>query len=157
MASLNQVNLLGNCGRDPDVRYTTDGAAITNVSIATTRSWKNKEGEKQEETEWHRLSFFGRLAEIAAEYLKKGDPVLVTGRLRTRKWEDKDGNERHTTEIVVEQMQLLGGKRRAGDDEPDDRPRASSKKNESRQGSTPLGPDDDIPFNGVDKRLALIL
>lgn len=147
MASVNQVNLLGNCGRDPEIRYTTDGAAIANVSIATTRTWKNKAGEKQEETEWTRLSLFGRLAEIAGEYLKKGDPVFVTGRLRTRKWEDKDGNERYTTEVVVEQMQLLGGKRRGGDEEPEERPRTSGSKEQAQKERKQLADsDEDVPF-----------
>ncbi len=147
MPSVNQVNLLGNCGRDPETRYMTDGSAVTNVSIATSRKWKNKSGEMQEETEWHRLSFFGRLAEIAGEYLSKGDPVFVTGRLRTRKWEDKDGNERSTTEIVVENMQLLGG-RKGGGSGDDERPRESSRgaKSEPKERSRQADFDDDIPF-----------
>ena len=111
MASVNKVIIIGNCGRDPETRYMPEGAAITNVSIATTYQWRDKaSGEKKEETEWHRVAFFGRLAEIAGEYLKKGSPVYVEGRLRTRKWQDKDGNERYTTEIVAENMQLLGSR-----------------------------------------------
>jgi single-strand DNA-binding protein len=115
MASVNKVILIGNLGRDPEVRYTTNGAAICNVSIATTRNWKSKDsGERQEETEWHRVVFFDRLAEIAGEYLKKGRAVYVEGRLKTRKWTDKDGIEKYTTEIFAEQMQLLGGREDGG-------------------------------------------
>ena len=115
MASVNKVILIGNLGRDPEVRYTANGAAICNVSIATTRNWKSKDsGERQEETEWHRVVFFDRLAEIAGEYLKKGRAVYVEGRLKTRKWTDKDGIEKYTTEIFAEQMQLLGGREDGG-------------------------------------------
>jgi len=111
MASVNKVILIGNLGRDPEVRYTPNGAAVCNVSVATTRNWKDKSsGDKVEETEWHRVVFYDRLAEIAGEYLKKGRPVYVEGRLKTRKWQDKDGKETYTTEIVAEQMQLLGGR-----------------------------------------------
>jgi single-strand DNA-binding protein len=111
MASLNKVTLIGNLGRDPETRYTPDGAAITNLSIATTSSWKDKNsGEKKEETEWHRCVFYNRLAEIAGEYLKKGSSIYVEGRLKTRKWQDKEGVEKFTTEVVVDQMQMLGGK-----------------------------------------------
>ena len=115
MASINKVILIGNLGRDPEVRYTPNGSAICNIGIATTRNWKNKEsGERQEETEWHRVVMFDRLAEIAGEYLKKGRPVYIEGRLRTRKWTDKDGVERYTTEVYAEQMQLLGGREGGG-------------------------------------------
>jgi single-strand DNA-binding protein len=115
MASVNKVILIGNLGRDPEVRYTPSGSAVCNVGIATTRNWKNKDsGERQEETEWHRVVFFDRLAEIAGEYLKKGRPVYVEGRLRTRKWTDKDGVEKYTTEVYAEQMQLLGGREDGG-------------------------------------------
>jgi len=115
MASINKVILIGNLGRDPEVRYTPNGAAVCNVSIATTRNWKSKDsGERQEETEWHRVVFFDRLAEIAGEYLKKGRPVYVEGRLKTRKWTDKDGVEKFTTEIFADQMQLLGGREDGG-------------------------------------------
>ena len=111
MASVNKVILIGNLGRDPEVRYSPNGSAICNVSIATTRNWKSKDsGERVEETEWHRVVFYDRLAEIAGEYLKKGRPVYVEGRLKTRKWQDKDGAEKYTTEIIAEQMQLLGGR-----------------------------------------------
>ena len=115
MASINKVILIGNLGRDPEVRYTPNGAAICNVTIATSRNWKDKNsGEKMEETEWHRVVFFDRLAEIAGEYLKKGRPVYVEGRLKTRKWTDKDGVEKFTTEIMADNMQLLGGREGGG-------------------------------------------
>lgn len=115
MASINKVIVIGNLGRDPEVRYTPSGAAVCNVSVATTRNWKDKSsGDKVEETEWHRVVFYDRLAEIAGEYLKKGRPVYVEGRLKTRKWQDKDGKEQYTTEIVAEQMQLLGGREGGG-------------------------------------------
>ncbi len=116
MASVNKVILIGNLGRDPEVRYATSGSAICNVTIATSRQWKDKtSGERQEETEWHRVVFYDRLAEIAGEYLKKGRPVYVEGRLKTRKWTDKDGVEKYTTEIVADQMQLLGSREGMGD------------------------------------------
>ncbi|RZS47399.1 single-stranded DNA-binding protein [Sphaerotilus mobilis] len=110
MASVNKVILIGNLGRDPEVRYTPNGAAVCNVSVATTRNWKSKEGDRQEETEWHRVVFYDRLAEIAGEYLRKGRPVYVEGRLKTRKWQDKEGKDVYTTEIIADQMQLLGGR-----------------------------------------------
>jgi single-strand DNA-binding protein len=108
MASVNKVILVGNLGRDPETRYMPDGGAITNVSIATTDTWKDKNGDKQEKTEWHRVAFFGKLAEISGEYLKKGSQVYIEGRLQTRKWQDKDGQEKYTTEIVADRMQMLG-------------------------------------------------
>ncbi len=110
MASVNKVILVGNLGRDPEVRYTPDNSAITNISIATTDVWRDKNGDKQERTEWHRVAFFGKLAEIAGEYLKKGSQVYVEGRLQTRKWQDKDGQDRYTTEIVADRMQMLGSR-----------------------------------------------
>ncbi len=115
MASINKVILIGNLGRDPEVRYTPNGSAVCNISVATTRNWKDKNsGDKVEETEWHRVVFYDRLAEIAGEYLKKGRPVYVEGRLKTRKWQDKDGVEKYTTEVIAEQMQLLGGREGMG-------------------------------------------
>lgn len=115
MASVNKVIIIGNLGRDPEVRYTPSGSAVCNVSVATTRNWKNKEsGDKQEETEWHRVVFYDRLAEIAGEYLKKGRSVYVEGRLKTRKWQDKEGRDTYTTEIIADQMQLLGGREGMG-------------------------------------------
>ena len=111
MASVNKVILVGNLGRDPEVRYSAEGSAICNISIATTSQWKDRtSGERREETEWHRVVFYNRLAEIAGEYLRKGRPVYVEGRLRTRKWTGQDCQERFTTEIIAEQMQMLGGR-----------------------------------------------
>jgi len=117
MASVNKVIIVGNLGRDPEVRYSPDGAAICNVSIATTSQWKDKaSGEKREETEWHRVVMYNRLAEIAGEYLKKGRSVYIEGRLKTRKWQDKDtGADRYSTEIVADQMQMLGGREGGGE------------------------------------------
>ena len=111
MASVNKVILLGNLGRDPETRYTTGGDAVTNLNIATSEQWKDKNGEKQERTEWHRVVLFGRQAEIAGEYLKKGRSVYIEGRLQTRKYTDKDGVEKYSTEIVADRMQLIGGAR----------------------------------------------
>jgi single-strand DNA-binding protein len=119
MASVNKVILIGNLGRDPETRYMPDGGAITNISIATTETWKDKNGDKQEKTEWHRVAFFGKLAEIAGEYLKKGSQVYVEGRLQTRKWQDKDGNDKYTTEIVADRMQMLGSRQGMGGNAPD--------------------------------------
>ena len=116
MASVNKVILVGNLGRDPETRYMPDGGAITNFSIATTDTWKDKSGEKQEKTEWHRISTFQRLAEIAGEYLKKGSQVYIEGRLQTRKWTDKDGVEKYTTEIIADRMQMLGSRQGMGGD-----------------------------------------
>jgi len=114
MASVNKVILIGNLGRDPETRYMPDGGAVTNVSIATTEKWKDKSGEAQEKTEWHRVAFFGKLAEIAGEYLKKGSQVYVEGRLQTRKWQDKDGQDKYSTEIVANVMQMLGSRQGMG-------------------------------------------
>ena len=171
--------VLGNLGQDPELKYLPSGAAVCSISVATSRSWKNKEsGEKMEETEWHRVTFFDRLAEIAGEYLSKGDPVFVEGRLKTRKWQDKDGNDRYTTEIIAESMQLLGGRKDGGGQQgqqaPQQRqqpqqgsrggnsaPPAPAQRPQQRQaapqrggGSTPFEDmDSDIPFlvnlNGV--------
>jgi single-strand DNA-binding protein len=156
MASVNKVILVGNCGRDPETRYMPDGAALTNVSIATTFRWKDRNsGENKEETEWHRVSFRGRLAEIAGEYLKKGSPVYVEGRLRTRKWQDQSGQERYTTEIIADQMQLLGGRGGAsGGDMPardaESAPPSDGKPAAKAPAKKPAGSvadmDDDIPF-----------
>lgn len=154
MASVNKVILVGNLGRDPETKYMPDGAAITNVSIATSFQWTDKaSGEKKEETEWHRVVFRGRLAEIAGEYLKKGSQVYVEGRLRTRKWQDKEGQDRYTTEIVADTMQMLGS--RAGSGEPremraesvsaragEPKPAAAAKKPAGKFDDM----EDDIPF-----------
>ena len=115
MASVNKVILVGNLGKDPEVRYTADGAAIANITLATTDTWKDKtSGEKKEATEWHRVAFFGKLAEIAGQYLKKGRSVDIEGRIRTRTWQDKEGQDRYTTEIIADQMQMLGSREGMG-------------------------------------------
>lgn len=115
MASVNKVIIVGNLGRDPETRYMPNGEAVTNVAVATTESWKDKNsGEKKELTEWHRITFYRKLAEIAGQYLKKGSQVYVEGRLQTRKWTDKDGIEKYTTEIIADTMQMLGGRQGMG-------------------------------------------
>lgn len=158
MASVNKVILVGNLGRDPETRYSPDGGAITNVSIATTDTWKDKtSGEKQERTEWHRIVFFNRLAEIAGEYLKKGSQVYIEGALRTRKWTDKEGQEKYTTEIVADKMQMLGsrsGMGGGGGGEGGGAPREmrepASGGGSTKPAKAPAGKfedlDDDIPF-----------
>ena len=110
MASLNKVMLIGNLGKDPEVRYTQSGTAVASFSVATSEKFKNKSGEWEERTEWHNITLWGRLAEIAGEYLAKGKTVFIEGRLQTRKWQDRDGNDRYTTEVVGDKMQMLGGK-----------------------------------------------
>jgi len=115
MASVNKVIIVGNLGRDPETRYMPNGEAVTNVAVATTESWKDKNsGEKKELTEWHRITFYRKLAEIAGQYLKKGSQVYVEGRLQTRKWTDKDGVEKYTTEIIADTMQMLGSRQGMG-------------------------------------------
>lgn len=114
MASVNKVILVGNLGKDPEVRYMLGGDAVANITLATTDSWKDKSGVKQEKTEWHRVSFFGRQAEVVGEYLRKGSQIYVEGRIQTRKWQDKEGQDRYTTEIVADRMQMLGGKSSGG-------------------------------------------
>ncbi|MFN7087178.1 MAG: single-stranded DNA-binding protein [Burkholderiales bacterium] len=150
MASINKVILIGNLGADPETRYLPSGDAVTNIRIATTDVWKDKNGEKQEHTEWHRIAFFGKLAEIAGEYLKKGSPVYIEGRIRTRKWQDKEGQDRYSTEIVADRMQLLGG--RGGGAEPMTREPAAAAGGAKPAASAKKGGggfedmDDDIPF-----------
>jgi single-strand DNA-binding protein len=157
MASVNKVILIGNLGRDPETRYMPDGGAITNISIATTEQWKDKQGEKQEKTEWHRVAFFGKLAEIAGEYLKKGSQVYVEGRLQTRKWQDKDGADKYTTEIVANAMQMLGSRQGMGGGDrgepPPDREAGGSRpagaaagKPAAKSGGKFDDFEDDIPF-----------
>ena len=153
MASVNKVILIGNLGRDPELRYTPSGSAVCNVTIATSRNWKDKtSGERQEETEWHRVVFYDRLAEIAGEYLRKGRPVYVEGRLKTRKWQ-KDGVDQYTTEIIVDQMQLMGGR----EDGTGTTAAAAPAPRPAQPASPPAAPagakpprfddmDDDIPF-----------
>jgi single-strand DNA-binding protein len=161
MASVNKVIIVGNLGKDPEVRYMPSGSAICSITVATSRQWKDKtSGDKQEETEWHRIVFFDRMAEIAGEYLKKGRPVYVEGRLKTRKWTDKDGVDKYTTEIVATDMQLLGSREGmgGGDDgggggygreRPAARPQggaASTSKPAAKSGTGFEDMDDDIPF-----------
>jgi single-strand DNA-binding protein len=157
MASVNKVILVGNLGRDPETRYMPDGGAITNISIATTEQWKDKQGEKQEKTEWHRVAFFGKLAEIAGEYLKKGSQVYVEGRLQTRKWQDKDGADKYTTEIVASAMQMLGSRQGMGGGDRGEPPPADREAGAARPaGAKPAAAaksggkfddfEDDIPF-----------
>jgi single-strand DNA-binding protein len=157
MASVNKVILIGNLGRDPETRYMPDGGAITNISIATTDAWKDKNGEKQEKTEWHRVAFFGKLAEIAGEYLKKGSQVYVEGRLQTRKWQDKEGVDKYTTEIVADRMQMLGSRQGMGGGDRDAGAGAGSSPGGAAGGAKPAGKpaakgskfddfEDDIPF-----------
>lgn len=159
MASVNKVILIGNLGRDPEVRYSPEGAAICNISLATTSQWKDRNtGERREETEWHRVVFYNRLAEIAGEYLRKGRSVYVEGRIKTRKWQDKEtGQDRYSTEIVADQMQMLGGR---GDDSmsssdfnqaparaPQQQRPAPTQQRPAAQEPTNLADmDDDIPF-----------
>ena len=164
MASVNKVILIGNLGRDPETRYTTGGDAVTNLRIATTETWKDKAGEKQEKTEWHTVVLFGRQAEIAGEYLKKGRPVYIEGRLQTRKYTDKEGVEKYSTEVVGDRMQLLGGREGGGgggdadfsEGAPASRPRSAGGGGSGSAGggkagggakkSNPDDFDDDIPF-----------
>lgn len=136
MASVNKVILVGNLGKDPEMRYMPSGDAIANMTIATTESWKDKSGEKQEKTEWHRISMFGRLAEVAGEYLKKGSSVYIEGKLQTRKWQNKEGVDQYTTEIIASDMKMLGGR-------PEGKPEAKPKPEERQPGADF---EDDIPF-----------
>ena len=152
--SVNKVILVGRLGKDPETRYMTNGDAVTNVSLATSDTWKDKNGEKQERTEWHNLVFYRRLAEVAGEYLKKGSHIYVEGKIQTRKWQDKEGKDRYTTEIIVNEMQMLGGKSSGGgsfevvDSAPS---RGASSGGSSKPAAKPAGGsfdnfDDDIPF-----------
>ena len=151
---VNKVILIGNLGNDPDVRYTASGAAVANISLATAESWRDKEsGEQQERTEWHRIVFFGRLAEIVAEYLKKGSQIYVEGRLQTRKWQDKEGKDRYSTEIVANEMQMLGSRSGGGsnqsyDQTPPNDDDTSSGNKPQKAAAKPKNDDfdDDIPF-----------
>jgi single-strand DNA-binding protein len=150
---VNKVILVGNLGADPETRYTAGGSAVTNVRLATTDAWKDKQsGEQQERTEWHRVVFWGRLAEIAAEYLRKGSQIYVEGRIQTRKWQDKDGQDRWSTEIVGNEMQMLGGRGGGGGQSaPPDFDGGQSEDSGPSQGSAKKAAavedfDDDIPF-----------
>jgi len=149
MASVNKVIVVGNLGRDPETRFLPDGKAVCNFSVATSDTWKDKAtGEKKEATEWHRVSSFGRLAEICGEYLKKGSQVYIEGKLRTRKWQDKEGQDRYSTEIVADAMQMLGSRSGMGGGES--REAREPPAGESRPEKKPAGQfqdmDDDIPF-----------
>ena len=148
--SVNKVILIGRLGKDPETRYMTSGEAVTNCTLATSENWKDKSGEKQERTEWHNLVFYRRLAEIAGEYLKKGSQIFVEGKIQTRKWQDKEGKDRYTTEIVVNEMQMLGGKSGGSSSfEVVDKPAASSSASKPSPAAAGGGFDnfdDDIPF-----------
>ena len=161
MASVNKVIIVGNLGRDPETRYMPNGEAVTNIAVATTESWKDKSsGEKKEITEWHRITFYRKLAEIAGQYLKKGSQVYVEGRLQTRKWTDKENIERYTTEIIADSMQMLGSRQGMGGNTSMDDEYGSGGGNAPapRQNAAPARPaaskpapnfsdmDDDIPF-----------
>ena len=156
MASVNKVILVGNLGKDPEVRYAPSGDAIANVTLATTENGKDKNGEKQEKTEWHRVSFFGKTAEVVGQYLKKGSQVYVEGRIQTRKWTDKEGQERYTTEIVADKMQMLGGRSGSASMEGDSgesrrptaaRPAAPASNSQAKSSGTSFDDmEDDIPF-----------
>jgi single-strand DNA-binding protein len=138
MASVNKVILVGNLGSDPEVRYTPSGRAVANFSLATTERFTNKEGEKEERTEWHKIVAWARLGEICGEYLTKGSQIYIEGRLQTRNWEDRDGNKRYTTEIIAQAMQMLGGSKKGGE---------VKSAEESHPSEEPVSiPDDDIPF-----------
>lgn len=148
---INKVILVGNLGKDPEVRYAPNGGAVANITIATSESWKDKtSGEKQERTEWHRVVFFGKLAEIAGEYLKKGAQIYVEGRLQTRKWQDKEGKDRYTTEIVANDMQMLGSRGSAGESYNQDVGESSGHERKGMPEPSRSAPaedfDDDIPF-----------
>ena len=152
---VNKVILVGNLGKDPETRYMPSGSAVTNLTLATSESWKDKQsGENQERTEWHKIAMFGRLAEIAAEYLRKGSQVYIEGKLRTRKWQDKEGKDRYTTEIVADEMQMLGSKgggggAAAGAGAPASAGAAaggSGRAAVNDSGGPPGDFDDDIPF-----------
>ncbi len=154
MASVNKVILVGNLGADPESRYMTNGDAVVNVRLATTESWKDKStGEKREQTEWHRVVFYRKLAEIAGQYLRKGSQVYIEGRIRTRKWTDKEGQERYTTEIEANEMQMLGSRQGmgGGDGPPRDagggaRPSGGQRAQAPAGGGNFSDLDDDIPF-----------
>ena len=155
MASVNKVIIVGNLGADPETRYLPSGEAVTNIRVATTDKWKDKaSGEMKEATEWHRISFFGRLAEIAGEYLKKGSQVYVEGSLRTRKWQDKEGQERYSTDIRADTMQMLGGRQGGGMGDRGERGDAGAPRGEPQSRPAPAKKpagkfddmEDDIPF-----------
>ena len=148
---INKVIIVGNLGQDPETRYMPSGSAVTNFTVATNESWKDKQtGEQRDRTEWHRVAMFNRLAEIAAEYLRKGSQVYIEGKLRTRKWQGQDGNDRYTTEIIADEMQMLGGRGGAGGGGGDFGGGQSRGKSGGSSAPPQPGPDDefddDIPF-----------
>lgn len=143
MASVNKVILIGNLGKDPESRFLSNGDAVTNITLATTDTWKDKNGEKQEKTEWHRITFYRKLAEIVAEYCKKGNPIYVEGRLETRKWTDKEGIERYSTDIIAHDMKMLGSKQLSETRDKSEPVRQQQSK-PSVSGFDDM--DDDIPF-----------
>ncbi len=144
---INKAIIVGTLGQDPDTRYTSSGSPVVNVSVATNENWKDKQtGEAQERTEWHRIVIFGKLAEIAAQYLKKGSQVYFEGKIQTRKWQDKSGQDRYTTEIVANEMQMLGGKPGAGSTVPFDPPAKSESKPAPAETAPIDDGFDDIPF-----------
>ena len=153
---INKVIIVGNVGGDPETRYMPSGSAVTNLTVATNESWKDKQtGEQKERTEWHRVAMFNRLAEIAAEYLRKGSQVYIEGKLRTRKWQDKSGQDRYTTEIIADEMQMLGGRGGSGGSGNfgGDAPSGGGQQGGGQQGGGNAPPqpgpddfDDDIPF-----------
>lgn len=153
MASVNKVIIVGNLGKDPETRYAPSGDAVTNIVVATTETWKDKtSGEKREATEWHRVVFFGKLAEIAGQYLKKGSQVYLEGKLKTRKWQDKDGQDRFTTEINADEMKMLGSKG-DGQQQEGQRPQQTQQRPPANTQRQPQGPaggfsdfEDSIPF-----------
>ena len=140
---VNKVILVGNLGADPDMRYTPSGAGVCELRLATNESWTDKNGQKQERTEWHRIVVWGKRGEVCGKYLSKGRQVYVEGRLRTRSWEDKDGNKRYTTEIIANDVQFLGGRDSGGPRRENDGPPPADP---DYGGGTSTGPDDDIPF-----------
>lgn len=143
--SINKVILVGRLGKDPEIRYMPNGEAVCNFSLATSESWKDKAGEKQEKTEWHNIVIYRKLAEIAGEYLKKGSLVYLEGKLQTRKWQTKEGQDRYTTEIIVNEMQMLGGKQ--GQPDQQEQPVPKEKPTQPKQQTEGFGNfDDDIPF-----------
>ena len=148
MASINRVTLIGNLGRDPEIRYLPSGDPVANVTIATSSKYKGKDGNMVEETEWHRVTFFGKLAEIVGQYLKKGRPVYVEGRIKTRKFTDKDGVEKYATDIIANEMQMLGERQDSGDDAPQQaqRPAPQSAQRQAPRPSSGFEDFDDEPI-----------
>jgi single-strand DNA-binding protein len=140
VSGLNKVQIIGHLGADPDTRYMPSGKPVTNIRVATSETWKDKDtGDKKEKTEWHSVVFFDKLAEIAGEYLRKGSQVYIEGKLQTRKWQDKEGKDRYTTEIIAQQMQMLGGK-------PQGERQATPRPEQPNPPADTGGFDDDIPF-----------